>query len=71
MALATSSSSSKTTNKAKATGISASSFLDLKAELSVHQQEFLKNKAAGNTTIRGLGKPVKVICTIGLLTGSC
>jgi hypothetical protein len=39
-----------TTNKAKAAGVSASSFLDLKAELAVKEQDFLKSKAAGKAT---------------------
>ncbi|KAJ7592997.1 hypothetical protein C8J56DRAFT_779666 [Mycena floridula] len=40
-------------SKSKAKGISASSFFDLKAELSKQEQEFAKNKAAGKTTIIG------------------
>ena len=34
-------------NKAKAAGVSASSFFDLKAELAKQEEEFAKNKAAG------------------------
>jgi hypothetical protein len=50
-------------NKAKAAGISASSFFDLKAELTKQEDEFAKNKAAGksNTTIvGGVKRPDKV-----------
>ncbi|KZT07629.1 uncharacterized protein LAESUDRAFT_651046 [Laetiporus sulphureus 93-53] len=37
-------------NKAKAAGVSASSFFDLKAELLKKEEEFAKNKAAGKPT---------------------
>lgn len=37
-------------DKAKAAGISASSFFDLKAELSKQEENFAKNKAAGKGT---------------------
>ncbi|OSD06315.1 hypothetical protein PYCCODRAFT_1464274 [Trametes coccinea BRFM310] len=36
-------------DKAKAAGVSASSFFDLKAELAKKEQEFAKNKAAGKS----------------------
>lgn len=36
-------------NKAKAAGVSASSFLDLKAELSKHESDLAKKKASGRT----------------------
>jgi hypothetical protein len=42
-------------NKAKAAGVSASSFLDLKAELSKHEEEFAKNKDAGKSTAIAIG----------------
>jgi hypothetical protein len=48
--------------KAKAKGISASSFLDLKAELSKQEDEFTRNKAAGksNYIVGGVKRPDKV-----------
>jgi hypothetical protein len=36
-------------NKAKASGVSATSFLDLKAELSKQEAEFSNNKAKGKS----------------------
>ncbi|RXW21043.1 hypothetical protein EST38_g4801 [Candolleomyces aberdarensis] len=47
--------------KAKAKGISTSSFFDLKAELSKQEAEFTKNKAAGNSTtiVGGVKRPDK------------
>lgn len=39
-------------NKAKAAGISASSFFDLKAEIAKQEEEFAKSKAAGKSTAR-------------------
>ncbi|EGN98700.1 hypothetical protein SERLA73DRAFT_122590 [Serpula lacrymans var. lacrymans S7.3] len=49
------------TNKAKASGVSASSFFDLKAELAKHEAEFKKNKAAGKAAelVGGLARPDK------------
>lgn len=49
-------------SKAKATGVSATSFFDLKAELSKKEAEFAKAKAEGlNTTIvGGVKRPDKV-----------
>jgi hypothetical protein len=49
-------------NKAKAAGISASSFFDLKAELAKQENEFAKNKAAGksNAIVGGVKRPDKV-----------
>ncbi|KAG5647407.1 hypothetical protein DXG03_000478 [Asterophora parasitica] len=49
------------TNKAKAKGVSASSFLDLKAELSKQEAEFSKSKAAGkaNYIVGGVKRPDK------------
>jgi len=38
--------------KAKAKGISASSFFDLKAELSKKESEFTRNKGAGPSSAR-------------------
>ena len=44
-------------DKAKAAGISASSFFDLKAELAKKEEEFAKNKAAAvQRTGAGTGK---------------
>ena len=49
------------TNKAKAAGVSASSFLDLKAELSRKEDEFAKAKASGaSAVIGGVKRPDKV-----------
>ncbi|KAJ6494780.1 hypothetical protein C8R47DRAFT_1213459 [Mycena vitilis] len=47
--------------KAKAKGISASSFLDLKAELSKQEDEFSRNKAAGKSKyiVGGVQRPDK------------
>lgn len=49
-------------NKAKAAGISASSFFDLKAELSKQEDDFAKSKAAGKSTliVGGVKRPDKV-----------
>ncbi|GJE96609.1 hypothetical protein PsYK624_128080 [Phanerochaete sordida] len=38
------------TNKARAAGVSASSFFDLKAELAKKEEQFAKDKAAGKST---------------------
>ncbi|KAJ7494682.1 hypothetical protein B0H11DRAFT_1716850 [Mycena galericulata] len=48
-------------SKAKAKGISASSFLDLKAELSKQEDEFSRNKAAGKSKfiVGGVKRPDK------------
>jgi hypothetical protein len=48
--------------KAKAKGVSASSFFDLKAELSKQEAEFTKNKAAGKSSqiVGGIKRPDKV-----------
>ncbi|KAJ7104207.1 hypothetical protein B0H15DRAFT_795014 [Mycena belliarum] len=47
--------------KAKAKGVSASSFLDLKAELSKQEDEFSRNKAAGKAkyVVGGVKRPEK------------
>ena len=50
-------------NKAKAAGISASSFFDLKAELGKQEEVFAKNKAAGKKNaviVGGAKRPDKV-----------
>lgn len=49
-------------NKAKAAGVSASSFFDLKAELAKQEEEFAKNKAAGKgaALVGGVKRPDKV-----------
>lgn len=52
--------SRSTTNKAKAAGIGASSFLDLKAELASKEREIAENKAAGKKATSNQQKPVKV-----------
>lgn len=48
-------------NKAKAAGVSASSFFDLKAELSKKEEDFAKEKAAGRATalVGGVKRPDK------------
>ncbi|PCH42250.1 hypothetical protein WOLCODRAFT_137789 [Wolfiporia cocos MD-104 SS10] len=48
-------------SKAKAAGVSASSFLDLKAELAKKEEEFAKNKAAGKAAalVGGIKRPDK------------
>lgn len=49
-------------NKARAAGVSASSFLDLKAELAKKEEQFVKDKAAGKGTslVGGVKRPDKV-----------
>ena len=49
-----------TTNKAKAAGIGATSFLDLKAELAAKEKEIVENKVAGKKTTSNGRKPGKV-----------
>ena len=49
-----------TTNKAKAAGIGASSFLDLKAELAAKEKEIAENRSVGRKTVSGGQKPGKV-----------
>ncbi|KAI0734212.1 hypothetical protein C8Q72DRAFT_454987 [Fomitopsis betulina] len=48
-------------NKAKAAGVSASSFFDLKAELAKQEEDFAKNKAAGKgaALVGGVKRPDK------------
>jgi len=48
--------------KSKAKGLSASSFFDLKAEISKQEEEFTKGKAAGkaNYIVGGVRRPDKV-----------
>lgn len=50
-------------SKAKAKGVSATSFLDLKAELSKKELEFAKAKAEGRNlaTVGGVKRPDKVV----------
>lgn len=49
-------------NKARAAGVSASSFFDLKAELAKKEEQFAKDKAAGKSTsvVGGVKRPDKV-----------
>jgi hypothetical protein len=49
-------------NKAKAAGINASSFFDLKAQLAKQEDEFAKKKKAGlgSITVGGVKRPEKV-----------
>ncbi|KAG1771011.1 hypothetical protein EDD22DRAFT_14005 [Suillus occidentalis] len=49
------------TNKARAAGVSASSFFDLKAEIAKKEDEFARNKAAGGSkyTVGGVKRPDK------------
>jgi len=58
-----------TTNKAKAAGIGASSFLDLKAELAAKEKEFVENKATGKKASGGQ-KPGKVSVSLLLFCPS-
>ena len=47
--------------KAKASGVSSSSFFDLQAEIAKHEADFAKNKASGQTTlVGGVKRPDKV-----------
>lgn len=52
-------------SKSKAKGINASSFFDLKAELSKQEAEFLKAKATGSVKpiVGGVKRPDKV-CSV-------
>ncbi|TFK72914.1 hypothetical protein BDN72DRAFT_835522 [Pluteus cervinus] len=52
-------------SKSKAKGISASSFFDLKAEVSKKEEEFSKNKASGKSTytVGGVSRPDKKVST--------
>ena len=49
-------------DKAKAAGVSAGSFFDLRAELAKHEEEFRKNKTMGKSTVLtgSLKRPDKV-----------
>jgi len=49
-------------NKARAAGVSASSFFDLKAELVKKEDEFTRTKAAGGSrfVVGGIKRPDKV-----------
>jgi len=58
-----------TTNKAKAAGIGASSFLDLKAELAAKEKEIVENKAVRKNTSGGQ-KPGKVSVSLLLFCPS-
>lgn len=49
-------------NKGRAKVVSASSFLDLKAELSKKEDELRRNKAAGKTNTGGLKKTLDKVC---------
>jgi hypothetical protein len=47
--------------KSKSAGVSAASFLNLKAEIAKQQDEFARNKAAGKSAIvGGVQRPDKV-----------
>ncbi|KAI0072538.1 hypothetical protein K474DRAFT_1678587 [Panus rudis PR-1116 ss-1] len=49
-----------TTGKVKSTGVSTSTFFDLRAEIAKHEEEFAKNKAAGkNAIVGGVKRPDK------------
>lgn len=58
-------------NKARAAGVSASSFLDLKAELAKKEEQFAKDKAAGKSTslAGGASRPDKVRLQLHSLDG--
>jgi hypothetical protein len=49
-------------SKAKAKRVNATTFLDLKAEISKQEEEFSRNKAAGkgNYVVGGIKRPDKV-----------
>lgn len=53
---------SKAGGKARAAGVSATSFLDLKAELAKKEDEFARSKASGTSRaiIGGVKRPEKV-----------
>lgn len=56
-------------NKARAAGVSASSFLDLKAELSRKEEELSKAKASGKV-VAAVKRPDKV-CKSSLTMTCC
>lgn len=57
-------------NKAKAAGIGASSFLDLKAELAAKEKEIAENKTTGKKSSSGGQKPGKVsVSPLSLCSG--
>ena len=53
-------------SKAKAKGVSATSFFDLKAELSKKETEFLRARAEGRSlaVVGGVKRPDKVILSV-------
>lgn len=53
---------SSSSSRAKSSGVSSSSFFDLKAELSKKEAEFFKSKAAGKASVivGGVKRPDKV-----------
>lgn len=57
-------------SKAKAKGIGASSFFDLKAELAKQEEEFTRSKAAGQSTtiVGGVKRPGKVLNYLNMET---
>ena len=59
-----------TTNKAKAAGIGASSFLDLKAELAAKEKEIAEDRTSGKRTSSGGKKPGKVCVVSPRLTST-
>ena len=59
-----------TTNKAKAAGIGASSFLDLEAELTAKEKEITENEGSGKKTASGVLKPGRVSGLHYLLFGT-
>lgn len=50
-------------SKAKAAGVSASSFFDLKAQLAKREEEVLENKAAGKVAASAVQRRDKVRST--------
>ena len=55
-------------NKARAAGVSASSFFDLKAELAKKEEQFAKDKAGGKSAslVGGVRRPDKVRTYVSL-----
>lgn len=60
-----------TSDKSKAKGISASSFLDLRAELAKKQEEFTKSRSAGKPTYTtgGVPRPENKVCANHVVMG--
>lgn len=48
-------------SKKKSSAVSASSFLELRAEIARHEEDFVQNKGAGKARVGGPSKPEKKV----------